>query len=110
MQMFAEQPKAEMKPWEKGLGRSNIYQFDEHAWLSGLLLFRGSCTRSLIHELAGSGLITGIRQRVMAYLYLRGLQQKGDENQRSLMMYFEDFAGLVMWKVKLLALLGPQTC
>ena len=51
-------------------------------------------------DCADHGLITGIRQRVMAYIYLHSCREKNKaEALRRFFYHFEDYSNLAIWKV-----------
>lgn len=57
--------------------------------------------------LAEPGLITGIKQRVMAYIYLHSCKSKsGPESRRRFFYHFDDYSNLAMWKVSAVSDLG----
>ena len=57
------------------------------------------------------GIIEGVRQRLMAYLFLHSCSKNGDAEARKLFFYhFEDYANLAMWKVRQLCVCRPTLC
>ena len=51
---------------------------------------------------ARGDIIEGVRQRLMAYLFLRSCSKNGEAVARKLFFYhFEDYANLAMWKVSI---------
>ena len=54
------------------------------------------------------GIIEGVRQRLMAYLFLHSCSKNGDAEARKLFFYhFEDYANLAMWKVGIFTFVAP---